>query len=333
MAERIAFHTGQTVEQIEQDSDRDRWFTAEEAKAYGLIDEVRSRKRSFPPEHRVGLVAVVEMLEAGTRAPGASRSVSCPRRTPRRTSRPGTHAAGHRGGKGVAGLGDDTAHRSPALNGRRDRAERGSGGRRGQARNDDHDQREAPQGAHPRADGQDRRAVRHGAPPRRRRATAPAPAHTDHGYRLRGGVHPETANIANVLHHHGFPISEAMVLGIGGGLGAGYILWEFAAHDQPSTSSLGFRNRWNYIDWTRARRSTGSASVPRRTTTGGARAPPRRSTAVLDAGGPAIVVAGPPADRLLAPAAAPGRPRRAPGRRLRRRPATACTSTTATWRR
>jgi ATP-dependent Clp protease protease subunit len=40
MQERIAFHTGQTIEQIEQDSDRDRWFTAEEAKAYGLIDAV-----------------------------------------------------------------------------------------------------------------------------------------------------------------------------------------------------------------------------------------------------------------------------------------------------
>jgi ATP-dependent Clp protease protease subunit len=38
--ERIAFHTGQTVEQIEQDSDRDRWFTPDEAKAYGLIDAV-----------------------------------------------------------------------------------------------------------------------------------------------------------------------------------------------------------------------------------------------------------------------------------------------------
>ncbi|HEX2062938.1 MAG TPA: ATP-dependent Clp protease proteolytic subunit [Acidimicrobiales bacterium] len=40
MAERIAFHTGQTVERIEADSDRDRWFTAEEAKEYGFIDEV-----------------------------------------------------------------------------------------------------------------------------------------------------------------------------------------------------------------------------------------------------------------------------------------------------
>jgi ATP-dependent Clp protease protease subunit len=44
MAERIAFHTGQTVDQIEADSDRDRWFTAAEAKAYGLIDEVRAKR-------------------------------------------------------------------------------------------------------------------------------------------------------------------------------------------------------------------------------------------------------------------------------------------------
>ncbi|NNE74860.1 MAG: ATP-dependent Clp protease proteolytic subunit [Acidimicrobiales bacterium] len=40
LQERIAFHTGQTVEQIEMDSDRDRWFTAEEARDYGLIDKV-----------------------------------------------------------------------------------------------------------------------------------------------------------------------------------------------------------------------------------------------------------------------------------------------------
>ena len=40
MAERIAFHTGQPVERIEADSDRDRWFTAQEGKDYGFIDEV-----------------------------------------------------------------------------------------------------------------------------------------------------------------------------------------------------------------------------------------------------------------------------------------------------
>src|SRR6202034_4184901 len=40
MAERIAFHTGQPLERIEADSDRDRWFTAEEALEYGFIDKV-----------------------------------------------------------------------------------------------------------------------------------------------------------------------------------------------------------------------------------------------------------------------------------------------------
>jgi ATP-dependent Clp protease protease subunit len=44
LAERIAEHTGQTVEQIHKDSDRDRWFTAEEARSYGIIDKVITRR-------------------------------------------------------------------------------------------------------------------------------------------------------------------------------------------------------------------------------------------------------------------------------------------------
>jgi ATP-dependent Clp protease protease subunit len=36
----IARHTGQSVEQVAEDGDRDRYFTAEEAKEYGLVDEV-----------------------------------------------------------------------------------------------------------------------------------------------------------------------------------------------------------------------------------------------------------------------------------------------------
>jgi ATP-dependent Clp protease, protease subunit len=43
MAERIAFHTGQPIDRIEADSDRDRWFTADEAKEYGFIDQVIDR--------------------------------------------------------------------------------------------------------------------------------------------------------------------------------------------------------------------------------------------------------------------------------------------------
>ena len=40
MAELIAEHTGQSLETIETDSDRDRWFTADEAKDYGFVDQV-----------------------------------------------------------------------------------------------------------------------------------------------------------------------------------------------------------------------------------------------------------------------------------------------------
>jgi ATP-dependent Clp protease protease subunit len=53
MQERIAFHTGQTVEQIERDSDRDRWFTADEAKDYGFVDQVVARANQVPSEGAV----------------------------------------------------------------------------------------------------------------------------------------------------------------------------------------------------------------------------------------------------------------------------------------
>ncbi len=48
MAELIAAHTGQTVEQIEKDSDRDRWFTAAEAKDYGFVDHVYTHAGQAP---------------------------------------------------------------------------------------------------------------------------------------------------------------------------------------------------------------------------------------------------------------------------------------------
>jgi ATP-dependent Clp protease protease subunit len=40
MNELYALHTGQSVEQIEKDMDRDRYMSADEAKAYGIIDTV-----------------------------------------------------------------------------------------------------------------------------------------------------------------------------------------------------------------------------------------------------------------------------------------------------
>ena len=42
--ERLAFHTGQPIETIEKDTDRDNFMYAEEAKNYGLIDEVFTKR-------------------------------------------------------------------------------------------------------------------------------------------------------------------------------------------------------------------------------------------------------------------------------------------------
>lgn len=79
MAELTSQHTGQTVEQVTRDSDRDRWFDAFEAKEYGLIDDViptaagdAGRRR-----YRGGLRA-----EDGSRATGAPRSPWSPPGSP-----------------------------------------------------------------------------------------------------------------------------------------------------------------------------------------------------------------------------------------------------------
>ncbi len=39
----ISHHSGQTYEKVEKDSDRDYWMTSEEAKAYGMVDEILVR--------------------------------------------------------------------------------------------------------------------------------------------------------------------------------------------------------------------------------------------------------------------------------------------------
>jgi ATP-dependent Clp protease protease subunit len=52
LLELIAQHTGQTVEQIETDADRDRWFTAEQAKDYGLVDQVITSAREASDDGR-----------------------------------------------------------------------------------------------------------------------------------------------------------------------------------------------------------------------------------------------------------------------------------------
>ena len=54
MALLIAEHTGQTLEQIETDSDRDRWFDAEAARDYGIIDHVYSTHADAPEAGKGG---------------------------------------------------------------------------------------------------------------------------------------------------------------------------------------------------------------------------------------------------------------------------------------
>ncbi|MCP5099298.1 MAG: BtrH N-terminal domain-containing protein [Chloroflexi bacterium] len=72
-------------------------------------------------------------------------------------------------------------------------------------------------------------------------------------YTQLGGYHPETAAMTNILAnsgvvapHTGRPFTEAMILGIGGGLGATYILWEFKKH-KSAVIVLAFRNKSNYV--------------------------------------------------------------------------------------
>jgi hypothetical protein len=115
-------------------------------------------------------------------------------------------------------------------------------------------------------------------------------------YRLRGGLHPETATLANVLANQGVlsgltgePVTEATILGIGGGLGAGYILWEFKSHGAPILT-LGFRNQWQYPSipgWTgkTLERLGIEADVHQ---TGGAKGAREALDARLDAGAPVI---------------------------------------------
>lgn len=49
----IAEDTGQSLERVEEDSRRDRWFTAEEALDYGFVDLVVGSLEDVMPQHRI----------------------------------------------------------------------------------------------------------------------------------------------------------------------------------------------------------------------------------------------------------------------------------------
>lgn len=131
----------------------------------------------------------------------------------------------------------------------------------------------------------------------RRHVVGAGPTPPDAGWEPRGGLDGDTAALAAVLAnlgvvapHTGEPLTEAMILGVGGGLGAGYILWEFGdEHRRPRVLTLGFRRLWQYPDrWARetAERLGLHAEVHE---TGGRRAAAAALDAQLDRGLPAIV--------------------------------------------
>ena len=45
----LAKHTGQTIERVKQDSDRDNFMSAETARAYGLVDSMLEKRGELPP--------------------------------------------------------------------------------------------------------------------------------------------------------------------------------------------------------------------------------------------------------------------------------------------
>ncbi len=57
MAEILAKHTGQPLERVEQDIDRDKFMTAEEGKTYGIIDDILAHREQSP-------IAMQQLAEA-----------------------------------------------------------------------------------------------------------------------------------------------------------------------------------------------------------------------------------------------------------------------------
>lgn len=110
-------------------------------------------------------------------------------------------------------------------------------------------------------------------------------------------LHPNSASIATVLASlgslspaSGAPLSEAVIHGIGGGVGAGYILWEFESHRGGGTVlTIAFTNQWQYpAAW--FGKTLDRLAVPAAVhETGGANRARETLDGLVDAGAPTIV--------------------------------------------
>ncbi|MDH2425838.1 BtrH N-terminal domain-containing protein [Sphaerisporangium sp. TRM90804] len=123
----------------------------------------------------------------------------------------------------------------------------------------------------------------------RRHVAGVSPARGDAGWTFRGGRHPYSAAIDSVLAHHGVEAGEPLVFLAGGGLGAGYILWEFK-HDDSRHLVLGFRNQWQYYDRWMAKTLDRLGVAFEAHRTAGAKGAAKRLAEELDAGHPCIVL-------------------------------------------
>ncbi len=88
----IAKHTGRSIEQVEKDCDRDNFMTPEEAKAYGLVDEVVQSRKEIPglAERATSLADKNPNSPAMARPTNITLAASAANRTPRsRSSLPG----------------------------------------------------------------------------------------------------------------------------------------------------------------------------------------------------------------------------------------------------
>ncbi|NRQ32391.1 DUF4872 domain-containing protein [Nonomuraea sp. NN258] len=116
-----------------------------------------------------------------------------------------------------------------------------------------------------------------------------AETHSDAGWRFAGGRHPSSAAITAVLVNQGADVGEPLVFLAGGGIGAGYILWEFK-HDQSRHVTLGFRNQWQYHDRWMTKTLTRLGVPYEEHHTSGTRAASDRLAAELDAGRPCVIL-------------------------------------------
>ncbi|MET8002080.1 BtrH N-terminal domain-containing protein [Nonomuraea glycinis] len=123
----------------------------------------------------------------------------------------------------------------------------------------------------------------------RHHIAGPAEARSDAGWRFTGGRCPASAAITAILVNQGADVSEPLVFLAGGGIGAGYILWEFK-HDQSRHVVMGFRNQWQYHHRSMDKTLTRLGVPFEQHTTGGVRAASAKLAGELDAGRPCVIL-------------------------------------------